>query len=229
MTFLEFVANDFMGSWVYIIRMLLAAVCGGFIGMERTRKQKEAGTRTHLIVAVGAALMMLVSKYGFFDVIVIDSAQVDVSRIASQVVSGVSFLGAGVIFFKNDSVKGLTTAAGVWATAGIGMAIGAGLYSVGVVGTVLIILIHIAMHRTPVRDTFVMDTMLVTVYNEPNVLEKLKQELKTLDISVKTCHVMKHKNGTITVRFQMRHSAEMEWSQVLDFVQKNEYVKSIDM
>lgn len=229
MAFLEFVANDFMNSWQYIVRMLLAAVCGALIGMERTRKQKEAGTRTHVIVAVGAAMMMIISKYGFFDVIVVDYVQVDPSKIAAQVVTGVGFLGAGVIFFKNDSIKGLTTAAGVWATAGVGLAMGAGLYSVSVVGTIVIIVIHYMMHRNPLKESFVMDTLLVTVYNEQNVLEKLKDELKKLDISVKTCHVMKHKNGTITVRFQMKHSAEMDWSSVLDFVQQNEYVKSIDV
>ena len=86
MAFLEFVANDFMNSWQYIVRMLLAAVCGALIGMERTRKQKEAGTRTHVIVAVGAAMMMIISKYGFFDVIVVDYVQVDPSKIAAQVV-----------------------------------------------------------------------------------------------------------------------------------------------
>ena len=229
MAFLEFVANDFMNSWQYIVRMLLAAACGALIGMERTRKQKEAGTRTHVIVAVGAAMMMIISKYGFFDVIVVDYVQVDPSKIAAQVVTGVGFLGAGVIFFKNDSIKGLTTAAGVWATAGVGLAMGAGLYSVSVVGTIVIIVIHYMMHRNPLKESFIMDTLLVTVYNEPNVLEKLKDELKKLDISVKTCHVMKHKNGTITVRFQMKHSTEMDWSSVLDFVQQNEYVKSIDI
>lgn len=103
------------------VRILMASLCGCMIGYERTRRLKEAGVRTHCVVACGAALMMVVSKYGFADIIqngvyLYGSDGVDASRIASQVVTGVGFLGAGVIFRTGTSVKGLTTAAGIWAT-----------------------------------------------------------------------------------------------------------------
>ena len=229
MTFLDFALQDITGSLGYIARLLLAGFCGALIGLERTKKQKEAGIRTHVIVAIGAALVMIVSKYGFFDVVVYDSIQLDASRIASQVITGISFLGAGVIFFKNDTVKGLTTAAGIWATAGVGLATGAGMYTVSLVATMMIIVVHFSLHRSNIAESFVMDSLLVTVYNEPGVLDKLKEELGKLDLNVKKCHVVKHKNSTITIRFLLKHSTEVEWSFVLDFVEKNEFVKSVGM
>ena len=134
---------------IYTLRIIIAAACGGAIGLERSKRQKEAGIRTHLIVALGAALMMVVSKYAFFDVVLLPDARisVDASRIAANVITGVSFLGAGVIFVKDLSIKGLTTAAGIWATSGVGMAVGAGMYAVGIVSTVLIIILQIVLHR----------------------------------------------------------------------------------
>lgn len=100
--------------------------------------------RTHAIVAMGAALMMVVSKYGFRDI-----PNFDASRIAAQIVSGIGFLGAGVIFIKNNSVSGLTTAAGIWATAGVGMAIGAGCYYMGGGASLLLIFTQIILHDVP--------------------------------------------------------------------------------
>ena len=99
------------------LRVIVASVLGYMIGYERKNRDKSAGMRTHAIVALGAALMMVVSKYGFYDV-----EKVDSSRVAAQIVSGVGFLGAGVIFVRNNTVSGLTTAAGLWTTAGVGMA-----------------------------------------------------------------------------------------------------------
>ena len=125
MDFLNTFSNHIVEQLPMIIRIIVACVCGAAIGYERSIRQKDAGIRTHIIVALGAALMMIVSKYGFFDVIVNDSVQVDASRIASTITTGISFLGAGVIFVRNASIKGLTTAAGIWATAGVGIAIGA--------------------------------------------------------------------------------------------------------
>lgn len=100
---------------LYLARILLAGCCGALIGYERKNRQKEAGIRTHFIVAVGSSLLMILSKYGFFDMAV----QGDGSRIAAQVVSGVGFLGAGMIMIRRHNISGLTTAAGIWATSGV--------------------------------------------------------------------------------------------------------------
>lgn len=135
----------------YVFRILLAGLCGMMIGLERKNRSKEAGIRTHFVVACGAALMMVVSKYAFFDVIskgIYEGIEVrlDPSRIASTIASGIGFLGAGMIFVHKNTITGLTTAAGIWATSGVGMAIGAGLYSIGICSTIVILSAQILLH-----------------------------------------------------------------------------------
>lgn len=125
----------------YLLRILLALVLGFSIGFERKSRAKEAGIRTHAIVAVGAALYMIISKYGFADV-----GDFDASRVASQIVAGVGFLGAGMIMHQRQAIHGLTTAAGIWATAAIGMAAAAGMWQVAIGATVLIIGVQILLH-----------------------------------------------------------------------------------
>ncbi|MCI1348438.1 MAG: MgtC/SapB family protein, partial [Pediococcus pentosaceus] len=120
-------------------RLVIAAICGAFIGYERSARLKNAGIRTHIIVALGAALTMLISKYGFYDLLQSRGIGLDPSRIAAQIISGISFIGAGTILVRGEGVNGLTTAAGVWATAAVGMAIGSGLYFIGFTAAVLIV------------------------------------------------------------------------------------------
>ena len=128
--------------WKLVLRLVLAVFCGYVIGRERKARSKEAGVRTHAIVCLASALMMMLSKYAFMDM----ESGYDVERIAAQIVTGVGFLGAGMIFYRRDIIQGLTTAAGVWATAGIGMAIGAGMIVIGLVSALLILFIQIVLH-----------------------------------------------------------------------------------
>jgi putative Mg2+ transporter-C (MgtC) family protein len=114
-------------GWRQVAELALALVLSGAIGMEREIRQKNAGLRTHTLVGVGAALFMLISKYGFTDVLEPRLIVLDPSRVAAQIVTGVGFLGAGIIFVRRDAVRGLTTAASIWVTAAIGSASGAGL------------------------------------------------------------------------------------------------------
>lgn len=131
-----------MPDWLeYLLRVLLAIGLGFAIGLERKMRFKEAGIRTHVVVSAGACLFMLVSKYGFGD-----STQFDASRIASTVVTGIGFIGAGMIIYRKQAVHGLTTAAGVWFTAGVGCAAGAGMYIVSAGATVLIIIVQCILH-----------------------------------------------------------------------------------
>lgn len=125
-------------NWEIFLRLLLAGTFGAVIGFERTSKKKEAGIRTHFLVALGSALIMVVSKYGFGDILHLQDIALDPSRIAAQVVSGIGFIGAGMIIFQRESVRGLTTAAGLWATAGIGLAVGAGMYWISLSATILV-------------------------------------------------------------------------------------------
>ncbi|PWM71704.1 MAG: hypothetical protein DBX59_08170 [Bacillota bacterium] len=132
---------DWTNELIYLLRILLAVLLGFCIGFERKMRFKEAGIRTHTIVCAGAALIMIVSKYGFADV-----PDFDASRVAAQIVSGIGFIGAGMIIYRKTAIYGLTTAAGVWATAGVGMAVGSGLYIVSVGATILLITVQCIMH-----------------------------------------------------------------------------------
>ena len=139
-----FTAEYLWGQMELLLRLVIACILGMVIGVERKNRNKIAGIRTHAIVAFGAALMMIVSKYGFEDL----NGSYDASRIAAQIVSGVGFLGAGIIFVKDrNSVSGLTTAAGIWVTAGVGMYIGAGLYFISATSTLLLLIMQEMLHR----------------------------------------------------------------------------------
>lgn len=132
--------EKFLVEYKYLLAILLSVVLGFLIGLERKTRAKEAGVRTHTIVCFGACLLMIISKYGFA------GSDADVARVAAQIVSGIGFIGAGMIVYRKNAVHGLTTAAGVWATAGIGMASGAGLYFVAVGGTAIMILVQCILH-----------------------------------------------------------------------------------
>lgn len=133
-----YVRMDYMD---FFLRLLVAGMLGVLIGLEREYRAKEAGYRTHFLVALGSALIMIVSQYGFRDVFQLgDNVRFDPARLAAQVVTGIGFIGAGTIILQKQVVRGLTTAAGIWATAGIGLAVGAGMYGLGVLATVLVLL-----------------------------------------------------------------------------------------
>jgi putative Mg2+ transporter-C (MgtC) family protein len=130
-----------------LLRLGGAMLLGGMIGLERERLERAAGFRTHAIVCVASSLMMVVSIFGFANTNVLDP-----SRIAAQVVSGIGFLGAGVIIFRRNTVRGLTTAASLWSVAGVGLAVGAGLYVPAAVGTFFLLLVQAGMR--PIERRF---------------------------------------------------------------------------
>lgn len=126
-------------EWNYILRLFIAGLLGGLIGFEREFRAKEAGLRTHFLVALGSALFMLISQYAF-------TGRFDAARVAAQVVSGIGFIGAGVIIFQKNVVRGVTTAAGLWVAAAIGLASGAGMYSLAIAATLMAIICLETMH-----------------------------------------------------------------------------------
>lgn len=196
-------------DWEFLLRIAAAGIAGGMIGLERSHRQKEAGLRTHVILALGAAVFMLVSKYGFFDIF-LEGGRADASRIASNVVTGVSFLCAGVIFVRGGSVKGLTTAAGIWATAGIGLAFGAGMYFVGALSTALILLTQFLLHRFgPPSERTAITEISLRVKSRPGILDEIRDALTKEGISVQGLKI--HRDAEIihlslTVRLQKRDS-----------------------
>ncbi len=168
-----------------MLRIALAGICGAIVGLERTKRLKEAGLRTHCVVALASALIMVISKYGFVDLAIYDAAGnlikdgffagtkgADPSRLASQIVNGIGFLGAGVIFKNGNVVRGITTAAGIWATAAIGMAFGSGMYLVGIFTTLFIMVIQVILHRFPIgNDAFNTSEVKITMHDTPAARE----------------------------------------------------------
>ena len=126
-------------EWNFILRIFVAGLLGGLIGFEREFRAKEAGVRTHFIVALGSALFMVISQYAF-------AGRFDAARVAAQVVSGIGFIGAGVIIFQKNVIRGITTAAGLWVAAAIGLGCGAEMYSVAIAATIMTILVLETMH-----------------------------------------------------------------------------------
>ncbi len=214
----------------YMLRMVIAALCGGVIGFERSRRRKEAGLRTHIIVAVGSALLMIVSKYGFMDIVEIPGMRVDAARIASNVITGISFLGAGVIFVREASIKGLTTAAGLWAMAGVGLAIGAGMYDVGIFATLLIMLIQIFTYSSLQKlDGPVYDIFSIVYRNEPENLGELKQYLKTQNIRIHHIQMEKMEDGGIKVKLEVSREHSITCTDLAQIFAADENIRSFKL
>lgn len=161
-------------DWVLITRLVIAGLLGGIIGVEREFRAKEAGVRTHFIVALGSALFMIISEYAFGD------KTHDVSRVAAQVVSGIGFIGAGVIIFQRNVIRGVTTAAGLWVAAAIGMAAGDGMYSVAIAATILTLSCLEMMHfvNMQVSEKVIDITLLPPEGYDPLLLPAKLQEMR---------------------------------------------------
>jgi putative Mg2+ transporter-C (MgtC) family protein len=139
-------------DWELVLRLLIAAILGSVIGADRERLVWAAGLRTHMLVSVGACLFMIVSAFGFADILGAQNVVLDPSRIAAQVVSGIGFLGAGSILLRGEVIRGLTTAASLWTVAALGLAVGSGLYIEAVAATVIILVILAGIK--PLEDHF---------------------------------------------------------------------------
>lgn len=133
---------------IFFLRMLLACVCGIVLGIERQHRTKSAGVRTHLMIAIASALMMLISKYGFLDIIgTQEGVSVDVSRVAAGIITGIGIFGGVIYIGKMGTASGVTTIAGVWVTVGIGMACGAGMYLLSIGTTAIVLIFQYALHN----------------------------------------------------------------------------------
>ena len=176
----------------WLLRIIVAAFYGGIIGYERAIQRKSAGVRTHIVVAIASALFMIVSKYGFTDLLNMRDIALDPSRIAAQIVTGISFIGAGTILVRKEQISGLTTAAGVWATAAIGMAIGAGMYFIGILSTALLFVIQMLFHDDVIISKItphIRFNIQIEAINQHHILSKIRKDkveninIKILDVS----------------------------------------------
>ena len=212
----------------YLLGLITAVVCGALIGVERTFRQKEAGIRTHIIVALGSALIMIVSKYGFFDIVgLADHVNLDGSRLAAQVVTGISFLGAGIIVFKG-TVKGLTTAAGVWTTAGIGLAAGAGMYGIAVYATLILLIVQIVIHKIlPVENTST-NAVSMKLKDDPEAIESITKLFKENGYILISTSVEK-KDSKYICLFTIRAKSHINPDDISKLFSGNEYVLSLSV
>ena len=214
----------------FFIRILLSAVLGALVGLERTKRQKEAGIRTHCIIACAAAVFMILSKYAFVDpASALGTRGVDGARIAAQVVSGISFLGAGVIFKNGNSIRGLTTAAGIWATSAIGMAIGAGMYWVGLITTAIMMVAQVVLHRVPVAgDAAVTQELAVSMTDTPELHQALNQLLDSHGGNV-TDSALSRDDTHITMELTVRLAEPITYEEALRFMQEHPDVERLSV
>lgn len=221
------------GIWMqldFLLRLAVASVCGAFIGYERKNRLKEAGIRTHVIVALASCLMMIISKYGFNDVLQLEGVGLDPSRVAAGIVTGVGFVGAGTIFIRKQAVSGLTTAAGVWATVGVGMAIGAGLYFIGIASMGMIIVLQFLLHRNlnwlkiPVAEL-----IAIRMDDDGEVISYVQNEFLKHGIQVINVKAEKISGGEIDVEFYVKLPEAFNTADLLNILKDNKKVKSIEI
>lgn len=216
----------------FLLRIVLSIICGAGIGFERETRLKTAGIRTHIIVSLGSALMMIISKYGFGDVLQSNNIGLDPSRIAAGIVTAVGFIGAGVIFVRNQTISGVTTAAGIWATVGIGMAIGSGMYVIGIVTTVLLVILQLLLHRNNSRvlKPYISIQVTLCVRENQDPIELIHilfpdKRVKIMDIEAhKTDAECEESDVKLTILVPNSYSS----SDIMKIYQTTPYVKHID-
>ena len=168
----------------FIFRIFVAGICTALIGYERENRGKGAGIKTHIIVGITSALIMIISKYAFLDVSN-EFIKADASRIASNIIPGIGFIGAGVIFVQRKKISGLTTAAGILVTSAIGMSLGAGMYFIGIVTTIVVMLIQLILHKDiGFLQAAHEDQIVVVVKNTEEAQKYILNELKKHEIII---------------------------------------------
>ncbi|MCR4950691.1 MAG: MgtC/SapB family protein [Solobacterium sp.] len=218
----KIVSELYQVEWV--LRLLLAATAGGMVGYERHNRSKEAGIRTHALVALGACLAMIISKYGFGE-----AEKFDAARVAAQVISGVSFLGAGIIFVRHDVIQGLTTAAGIWTTAAIGLCFGCGLFIIGAAATAMVIFIQKyfprVMHTHQTRTVMTLRIQLK---------EHTSSDYVTTLLNSMDCHNIENRihsdgNGGWYMKAEIYTMRGMEPEDVISGLMKNPKIVSVEI
>lgn len=209
---------------MYIVRILVAMACGSIIGYERESRNKQAGLKTHALVALGACTAMIVSKYGFSD-----TPNYDAARIAAQVISGIGFLGAGVIFIKADvAIEGLTTAAGLWATSAIAMAIGAGMYAVGVITSIVVVTFQNFVHKKdiPIVSAKTRELNLEVTAKSYQDIRKLEKELKKIGALFIYREIIEDvAEDTTTVILIMEVPEQFEFDYILEIIERQKGIE----
>ncbi|MBR2013375.1 MAG: MgtC/SapB family protein [Clostridia bacterium] len=223
---------DLAPQWIYCLRLLIALFCGVILGAERTFRSKDAGIRTHAVLASGAALFMIVSKYAFLDLgLPAWSQGFDPTLVAGFIIDGSGFLCAGIICSRPDGdiITGMTTAANIWATAAIGMACGCGLELLGISCTLLLLLNHWFLSLRGVQ-IMPLRTLKMTVKNTPQVRQLLKQAQKDFGIRpISARYSRSDEEGTVQVQLQIRSKKPIRFEDTVRFLDAHPEVKDISI
>ena len=222
-----------------VLRLIVAAVLGGIVGMERGSGDRPAGFRTHILVCVGSALFMLVSIYGFDDIAPVTTTlendigtRRDTARIAAQVVSGIGFLGAGTILHEGLTIKGLTTAASLWIVSAIGLAVGSGMYLLSTVATMLTMLTLVTFRTWEKRFAGTRSDrrfIRVVTRNTPGIITEITAFLSDCGIKVKTLNVKTdNKNGNIILELYLKIDRTIDMVEVADGIQNIDGVLDLE-
>ena len=210
-------------------RLAVSCILGMLIGIERSKRFKEAGVRTHIVVCCGAALCMIVSKYGFADLggILDGSRTSDPARLAAQVVSGIGFLGAGVIFKNGNTVRGLTTAAVLWFSAVVGLTVGAGMYVRGILAALVNLLLLVVLHRHAIGgDAYAANHLHFIVKNGYDFNGALMNQMELWQAQVTESKVDRRRDGTTEYDLTVRRRKEIEYAEMKAFMESREDVIS---
>lgn len=212
-----------------IIRLVLAALFGAAIGLERERKDWVAGLRTHMMVCLGASLTMMVSAYGFADILGTKSVMLDPSRIAAQVISGIGFIGAGtILFLKQGIVRGLTTASGLWTVAAIGLATGGGMYFAALTATILAIIILLVLQPIEKRLSalFIQRSLKVITNDRTKSIAIINALYLSKGAQVNACSV-EEADGEFVISCRFKHLDKQEILKTIADIQSDPAVKEI--
>lgn len=213
----------------YLLRVLVAALCGMAVGYERESRLKKAGVRTHTIVSMAAALMAVVSKYGFLDVVVQDSVSVDASRVAAGVVTGMGFLGAGIILNRKTNITGITTSAGVWATLGIGMTIGAGMWVLGIGSTIILLGLQCLFHHTmDLIKEKKMARVRLRITDGGTTPEQFVKALKERNVRVISNHISVGRDKTVEAKLDVLFPLDFDAGKLVELTEEFPEIFSID-
>lgn len=218
-------------EYEFLLRLALTCICGLLVGIERTRQQKAAGMRTYLIVAIGACVYALVSKYGFLDVVGDGDVYVDVSRVCSSIVSGVGFLGAGTIFMREDRIEGLSTSAGIWGIAAVGTALGIGMYLPAIVTTMIILVVQISLH-TGVKSIFDVKgrgRIVISIDDKMSSLRQIEEMLAARNIDIIYTEMEMHKDHQVTYRFRVNLPEGLNIAETASQIYRETNATSIDI
>ena len=210
-------------------RLAVSCILGMLIGIERSKRFKEAGVRTHIVVCCGAALCMIVSKYGFADLggILDGSRTSDPARLAAQVVSGIGFLGAGVIFKNGNTVRGLTTAAVLWFSAVVGLTVGAGMYVMGILAALVNLLLLVVLHRHAIGgDAYAANHLHFIVKNGYDFNGALMNQMELWQAQVTESKVDRRRDGTTEYDLTVRRRKEIEYAEMKSFMESRDDILS---